>query len=100
MVGRTRGTNKDPNRRRVLNHNGRLIDFEGNQYNKLIKKGFKLNPEGTRLVEDKTFTGDRKAILRRGRPPKSVITNVPKSNEKTRNPETGRQIVKRGIVFK
>ena len=28
MVGRTPGTTKDPNRQRVRNPNGRIIDFE------------------------------------------------------------------------
>ena len=29
MVGRPVGTTKNPNRRRIKNPNGRLIDFEG-----------------------------------------------------------------------
>jgi hypothetical protein len=101
MVGRPKGTTKNPNRRRVQNPSGRLIDFEGNQYNKLLKNGYKLNPEGTKLVVDETFTGDRNAPSRRGRPPKNEDRNVPpKTNEKIRNPDTGRQILKRGTVFK
>ena len=38
MAGRPKGSTKDPNRRRILNPNGRRIDFEGRQYNKLDKK--------------------------------------------------------------
>ena len=45
--GRPIGTTKDPNRKRVKNHNGRLIDYEGVQYNKLIKSGYKLNSDKT-----------------------------------------------------
>ena len=55
MAGRPKGS-KDPNRRRILNPNGRRIDFEGRQYNKWIKNGYKLNRDGTKLVIDKSFT--------------------------------------------
>ena len=52
MSGRPTDASKDPNRRRVKNHNGRLIDFEGILYNKLINNGYKLNRQGTKLVEN------------------------------------------------
>ena len=47
MIGRTPGSTKDPNRRRVRNPHGRIIDFEGIQYNKLVNNGYKLNLQGT-----------------------------------------------------
>ena len=72
MAGRPAGTTKDPNRRRVMNPYGRLIDFEGHSYNKFINTGYKLNLAGNRLIEDATFTGDRNARPRRGRPPGKV----------------------------
>ena len=34
MFGRPKGSTKDPNRRRILNPEGRRIDFDGPQYNK------------------------------------------------------------------
>ena len=66
MVGRTPGTTKDPNRRRVRNPNGRLIDFGGPQYNKLINNGYRLNRAGVKLIENPNFT----PVERRGRPKK------------------------------
>ena len=56
MVGRPVGTTKDPNRRRIKNSNGKLIDFEENQFNKLLNKRYKLNLQGTQLVESPNFT--------------------------------------------
>ena len=41
MVGRPKGR-KDPNRRRVFNPNGRKIDYDGPQYNKLLRNGYIL----------------------------------------------------------
>ena len=68
MIGRPVGTTKNPNRRRVRNPNGRLIDFEGIQYNKLINNGYKLNRRGTKLIRNTNFTP---AIVERiGRPTK------------------------------
>src|SRR5664279_1481216 len=96
--GRPQGTTKDPNRRRIRNHNGRLIDFEGLQFNRLINSGYMLNQENTRLVLDNNFTGDRNARNPVGRPPNRprVITN----EEKVKNPDTKRFIIKSGAVFK
>ena len=54
MAGRPKGS-KDPNRKRILNPNGRRIDFEGRQYNKWIKNGYKLNRDETKLVIDKSY---------------------------------------------
>lgn len=48
--GRAKGIKKDPNRRRVKNPNGRLIDFEGPQYNKLISNGYVLDEGKGQLV--------------------------------------------------
>ena len=39
--GRTKGTKKDPNRRKVRNPQNRLIDYEGPQYRKLINLGYR-----------------------------------------------------------
>ncbi len=47
--GRAKGIKKDPNRKKVRNPIGRLIDFEGPQYNKLIMEGFVLNEENGKL---------------------------------------------------
>ena len=60
--GRPIGTKKDPNRKRVKNHNGRMIDYQGMQYNKLIKSGYKLNREKTQLMLDDNFTGEQEVI--------------------------------------
>src|SRR5258708_1688197 len=43
-VGRPKGTVKDPNRLKIINPNGRKIDVNGVQYNKLSKKYY-YNPE-------------------------------------------------------
>ena len=87
MVGRAPGTTKDPNRRRVRNPNGRLIDFEGPQYSKLIKNGYKLNRAGTKLVENRNFTPV--VVERRGRPKK--YPDVTTTHEKVQNPDTKRE---------
>src|SRR5206468_1642273 len=94
MVGRTPGTTKNPNRRRVRNPKGRLIDFEGPQYNKLIKNGYKLNRAGTKLIVNPNFV----AVERRGRPKKypDVIT----THEKVQNPDTKRFIKTNTLNFR
>src|SRR5206468_7075244 len=94
MVGRTPGTTKDPNRRRVRNPNGRLIDFGGPQYNKLINNGYKLNRAGTRLIENPNFV----AVERRGRPKK--YPDVTTTHEKVRNPDTKRFIKTNTLNFR
>ena len=68
--GRPAGTTKDPKRERVKNPNGRMIDKDGVQYNKLIKNGYKLSDDGLKLIKNVSF----------------------KPREKVRNPETGRMI--------
>ena len=45
--GRPKGATKDSNRPRIRNHNGRIIDINGPQYNKLIKNGYKHNVDNT-----------------------------------------------------
>ena len=79
--GRPIGTTKDPNRKRVKNHNGRLIDYEGVQYNKLIKSGYKLNSDKTQLILDDNFTGERGII---------------KPTDKVKNPEPNGRWLKIG----
>src|SRR3989442_3118419 len=88
MIGRTPGSTKDPNRRRVRNPHGRIIDFEGIQYNKLIKIGYKLNRRGTKLIEHPNFTPV--VVEKRGRPKK--YPDVSTTHEKVENPDTGREI--------
>ena len=94
MVGRTPGTTEDPNRRRVQNPKGRIIDFEGPKYNKLIKNGYKLNRAGTKLIVNPNFV----AVERRGRPKKypDVIT----THEKVQNPDTKRLIKTNTLNFR
>src|SRR6478609_5609805 len=98
MVGRLRGSTKDPNRRRILNPEGRRIDFCGPQYNKWIKNGYIVNRDGTKLVIDRSFTGDRNATRPVGRP-RGKASVVPDS-QKVKNPETGRLIKKGAVTFK
>ena len=94
MVGRPPGTTKDPNRRRVRDPWGWIIDFEGPQYNKLIKNGYKLNRAGTELIRNPNFV----AVERRGRPKKypDVIT----THEKVKNPDTKRFIKTNTLNFR
>ena len=79
--GRPVGTKKDPNRKRVKNHNGRMIDYEGVQYNKLIRSGYKLNRDKTQLILDDNFTGERGVI---------------KPTDKVKNPEPNGRWLKIG----
>ena len=79
--GRPIGTKKDPNRKRVKNQNGRMIDYKGIQYNKLIKSGYKLNSDKTQLIPDDNFTGERGAI---------------KPTDKVKNPEPNGRWLKIG----
>src|SRR5277367_1046548 len=99
MVGRPGGP-KDPNRRKVKNPKGRTIDFEGPQYNELIKNGYKLDEDGTKLVIDESFTGDRNISVKRpvGRPP-GKAPPVP-DLQKVKNPETNYRITKGAYTFK
>src|SRR5437899_3196718 len=53
MAGRPVGTTKNPNRRRVRNPNGRLIDFEGIQYNKYV-----YNEQDNSFVKPSKITKD------------------------------------------
>ena len=68
MAGKPRGSTKDHNRGKVKNPDGRRIDFEGTQYNKWIKSGYKLSRDGIKLVIDRSFTGERNATRPVGRP--------------------------------
>src|SRR6266536_2315918 len=97
MNGRSVRNIKDPNRRKVINPNGRLIDYNGLQYNKLLRSGCKLNDAGTHLVKDNNFTADivKKSVGR----PKGKYSTVPDS-QKVKNPETGRLIKKNAYTYK
>ena len=88
MAGRPIGTTKDSNRKRVINPNGRKIDYKGPSYENWIKKGYKLNSDETKLVIDNNFNPETVVIRQRGRP-KSVITS---GYEKVKNPDSGREI--------
>ena len=44
--GRPISSTKDPSRRKIYNHNGRLIDYDGPQFNMLLKNGYKINDAG------------------------------------------------------
>src|SRR5437867_2431676 len=96
MIGRTRGSTKDPNRRRVRKPHGRIIDFEGIQYNKLVNNGYKLNSQGTELIENQNFTSV--VVERRGRPKK--YPDVSTTHERVNNPETGREIKTNTLNFR
>ena len=89
---------KDPDRKKILNHNGRLIDVDGPQFRTLLQNGYKINDAGTQLVENSSFIGDRFPTRPRGRPP-GKAEPIPDS-QKVVNPETGRKIKKDGILFK
>jgi hypothetical protein len=88
MAGRPRGTTKDPNRRRVINPNGRMIDYEGRQYYELIKKGYKLNNSNNKLIIDENYTPQEVIKRPRGRPKTAILSYY----EKVKNPESGRLI--------
>ena len=96
MVGRTPGTTKNSNRRRVRNPNGRLIDFEGIQYYKLINNGFKLNRSGTEVIENSNFTPV--VVERRGRSKKYPYVNT--THKKVKNPEARREIKTNTLKFR
>src|SRR5437867_8375075 len=96
MVDRPVGTTKNPNRRRVRNPNGRLIDFEGIQYNKFIKIEYKLNRRGTKLIEHPNFTP---VVVEKGGRPKKYH-DVTTTHEKVKNPETGREIKTNTLNFR
>src|SRR5580704_1749591 len=96
--GRPKGVTKDSNRPRIRNHNGRIIDINGPQYNKLIKNGYKHNFDNTQLIIDEGFIGERFVKRSIGRP-KKLNRPLP-SNEKVLNPKTFREILIGGQTFK
>ena len=62
---RPKETTKDPNRLRIRNPNGRLIDLDRPQYKTLLKKGYKINNDKSKLElleglaeETKRYTKD------------------------------------------
>ena len=67
------GMTKDPNRRRVRNHNGRMIDYDGIQLKWLLHNGYKLNTDETAFVADNNFKGIRNL--------KNVISSTPKEGK-------------------
>ena len=96
--GRPKGATKDSNRPRIRNHNGRIIDINGPQYNKLIKNGYKHNVDNTQLIIDGGFIGERFVKRSIGRP-KNLNKLLP-SNEKVLNPKTFREILIGGQTCK
>src|SRR2546426_1001819 len=92
MAGRPIGTTKDSSRKRVINPNGRKIDYEPTKltsaYMKWIKQGYKLTSDETKLVFDRNFNPETVVTRKRGRP-KSVITT---GYKKVKNPDSGREI--------
>src|SRR5207245_1998272 len=90
MAGRGRpiGTTKDSSRKRVINPNGRKIDYKGPSYENWIKNGYKLTSDETTLVFDRNFNPETAVTRKRGRP-KSLITS---DYEKVINPDSGRGI--------
>ena len=84
--GRPIGTTKNPNRRRIYNPNGRLIDFEGPQFNRLINTGYRVNTKGTKLVLDISY--------------KTPAIKVISNEDKIINPDSKRAILKTGVTFK
>ena len=95
--GRPSGITKDPSRRTIYNHNGQLIDYDGPQFNMLLKNGYKINDAGTQLVVDSNFIGDRFPTRHRGRP-KGKAEPIPDC-QKVVNPDTLRIIKKDGKKF-
>src|SRR5271163_338670 len=85
---------KDTNRKRILNPNGRIIDVNGPQYNKLLRSGYDESEDGKTLVFNDSFI--RKTIPR-GRPKKIRVINT---HEKVVNPDTKRLIKIDNATFK
>jgi len=54
-AGRSKGSKKDFNRRKIRNPNGRIIDYGGRQYQKLLLNGYKENDEKKESNEKKEF---------------------------------------------
>lgn len=90
--GRPKGTTKDPNRLRILNHNNRLIDVNGPQYKRLMSNGYIPNEDNTRLIKDTEFIGEKFTKRNRG--------SLTISNTKVENPITKRRILVNGSTFK
>lgn len=78
FLGRPSGVFKDPNRPRIKNPNGRIIDINGPQYKKLIKNGYLHNEDNTHLILNPNFI-----------PP-----------DKIKNIRTGRMILKTSQTFR
>ena len=76
-AGRPKGLKKDPNRSKIRNPNGRLIDCNGPQYKNLLRNGYKENDEKTQLI---------------------ICENFRKTTVK--NPDTSRMIKINGPTFK
>ena len=91
--GRPSGTTKDQSRTRVLNPNGRYIDYGGPQYNKLINEGYTVNCYN-QLLKNPNAT-----IIKRSRGRPKVIYPVA-TRLTTTNPKTGRMIKTTSNTFK
>src|SRR5271163_547468 len=85
---------KDPNRKRIFNNNGRIIDVDGPQYNKLLRSGYDESEDGKTLEFNDSFI--RKTIPR-GRP---KIIRAINPHEKVVNPDTKRLIKTDNVTFK
>ena len=101
VVGRPKGTVKDPNRLKIINPNGRKIDVDGVQYKKYIRQGYDVSVDKTRIVLPENVTPK---ILKPGRPKgcKNKVTKVKIQNihEKVENPDTKRMIRTDNVTFK
>jgi len=101
VIGRPKGTVKDPNRLKIINPNGRKIDVDGVQYKKYIRQGYDVSVDKTRIVLPENVTPK---ILKPGRPKgcKNKVTKVKIQNihEKVENPDTKRMIRTDNVTFK
>src|SRR5882757_10936755 len=101
VIGRPKGTVKDPNRLKIINSNGRQIDVDGVQYKKYIRQGYDVSVDKTRIVLSENVTPK---ILKPGRPKgcKNKVTKVKIQNihEKVENSDTKRMIRTDNVTFK
>src|SRR5207244_9980916 len=82
--------------KRVINPNGRKIDYKGPSYENWIKNCYKLSIDQSKLVFDTNFKPETVVTRKRGRP-KSVITT---GYEKVKNPDSGREIKTKNQNFR
>ena len=92
-AGRSKGSKKDFNRRKIRNPNGRIIDYDGRQCKKLLLNGYKENDEKTQLIADDNFEA-RKVKNHAGSKQPILIY------EKVRIRDTSRMIIISASTFK